>query len=290
MNQQEILKRISIINVKNKLGLEELSSKKDIIYVKCPFCYSKNGAMKLNIANNSYICKDCEARGYSVGLYAKYKYISNKEAYNRLINSEADISNNLTSSIITNSKKNAEELDITYQSFLENLTLNSDHTMKLLQYGFSMDEIERIGFKTIPTKDSEKVKICRKLIDEGIDLEGIPGFFKDRKFRWNFKSHKGIFVPIFQNCKITALRIHLDNEYNTDTTDIWFSSSQENNGTKQDNNIMFLYPKNNRLQIINNNQEKKDIIIVSEMILAYKIAAKYKDNIIIRYSKCYFKK
>lgn len=129
MNQQEILKRISIINVKNKLRLEELFSKKDIIYVKCPFCYSKNGAMKLNIANNSYICKDCEARGYSVGLYAKYKYISNKEAYNRLINSEADISNNLTSSIITNSKKNTEELDITYQCFLENLTLNSDHTM-----------------------------------------------------------------------------------------------------------------------------------------------------------------
>ena len=32
-------------------------------------------------------------------------YATNKEAYNRLINSEADISNNLTSSIITNSKK-----------------------------------------------------------------------------------------------------------------------------------------------------------------------------------------
>ena len=44
------------------------------------------------------------------------------------------------------------------------------------------------------------------------------------------------------------------------------------------------------VEIINNNQEKKDIIIVSEMILAYKIAARYKDNIIIRYSKCYFKK
>ena len=39
MNQQEILNRTSIINVKNKLGLEEIS-KKDIIYVKCPFCYS----------------------------------------------------------------------------------------------------------------------------------------------------------------------------------------------------------------------------------------------------------
>lgn len=57
MKQQEILNRTSIINVKNKLGLEEIYSKKDIIYVKCPFCYSDKGTMKLNISNNSYICK-----------------------------------------------------------------------------------------------------------------------------------------------------------------------------------------------------------------------------------------
>ena len=106
MKQQEILNRTSIINVKNKLGLKEIYSRKDIIYVKCPFCSSEKGTMRLNISNNSYICKKCEARGYSIGLYAKNKYISNREAYQRLINEEADISNNLMTSIITNTKKN----------------------------------------------------------------------------------------------------------------------------------------------------------------------------------------
>lgn len=284
MKQQEILNRTSIINVKNKLGLEEIYSKKDIIYVKCPFCYSDKGTMKLNISNNSYICKKCEARGYSIGLYAKNKYISNKEAYQRLINEKADISNNLITSIITNVRKNKEELDIDYQAFLGKLSLSSDHTMKLLRYGFTMEEIEKIGFKTIPMQENQKIEICRQLQEEGIDLSGIPGFFKDKKFRWNFKSHKGTFIPIIDNCKIVALRIHLDTVYSIDTTDIWFSSSQENEGTKVNNNIMILFPENNKIQLMNNVKEKRDIIVASEMILAYKIANTYKESIIVRCS------
>lgn len=289
MDQQDILKRTSIINVKNKLGLVEIFSKKDIIYVRCPFCFSTKGEMKLNITNNSYICKNCEQRGYSIGLYAKIKQISNKEAYNQLIIQEANINNNLISTFITNGKKNREELDIVYQAFLDKLKLSSEHTMKLLKYGFKIDEIEKIGFKSIPNNENTKIKICRELIAEGIELRGIPGFYKDKKFRWNFKSHNGIFVPVIDNCKITSLRIHLDKEYNTDTTDIWFSSSQENEGTKINNNIMILFPENNRIQIMNNAKERKNIIIASEMILAYKLANKFKDTIIIRSTKCYFK-
>lgn len=284
MKQQEILNRTSIINVKNKLGLKEIYSRKDIIYVKCPFCSSEKGTMRLNISNNSYICKKCEARGYSIGLYAKNKYISNREAYQRLINEEADISNNLMTSIITNTKKNKEELDIVYQAFLEKLSLSSDHTMKLLKYGFTMEEIEKIGFKTIPIQENQKIEICRELQKEGIDLSGTPGFFKDKKFRWNFKSHKGIFIPVLDNCKIVALRIHLDTMYSIDTSDIWFSSSQENEGTKADNNIMILFPEGNKIQLMNNLKEKRDIIVASEMVLAYKIANTYKENIVIRSS------
>lgn len=284
MKQQEILNRTSIINVKNKLGLKEIYSRKDIIYVKCPFCSSEKGTMRLNISSNSYICKKFEARGYSIGLYAKNKYISNREAYQRLINEEADISNNLMTSIVTNTKKNKEELDIAYQAFLEKLSLSSDHTMKLLKYGFTMEEIEKIGFKTIPTQENQKVEICRELQAEGIDLSGTPGFFKDKKFRWNFKSHKGIFIPVLDNCKIVALRIHLDAMYSIDTSDIWFSSSQENEGTKADNNIMILFPEDNKIQLMNNLKEKRDIIVASEMVLAYKIANTYKESIVIRSS------
>ena len=53
---------------------------------------------------------------------------------------------------------------------------------------------------------------------------------------------------------------------------------------------MIIYPKNNRIQIMSDNQENRDIIVVSEMILAYKIASRFKNNIIIRSTKRCFQK
>lgn len=38
---EDFSRHVSIINVKNKLELEEISSSGEIIYVKCPFCFSK---------------------------------------------------------------------------------------------------------------------------------------------------------------------------------------------------------------------------------------------------------
>lgn len=70
--------------------------------------------------------------------------MENYHIYQRLINDEADISSNLMTSIITNVRKNKEELDIDYQAFLEKLSLSSDYVMKLLRYDFTMEEIEKI--------------------------------------------------------------------------------------------------------------------------------------------------
>lgn len=280
MKQQEILEKTSIINVKNKLHLEETCSTKDTIFVKCPFCSSNNGTMKLDTSENSYICKNCGAKGFAIGLYAKSNHISNHKAYKLLLQQEANLSNNLKKFIITSTRKNNEELDIIYQSFLENLDLNPDHIMELLRYGFSIEEIEKIGFKSLPVQEKERINICNKLIKENLDLEGVPGFYQDKRFRWNFKTHKGILVPVKENHKIIGLRIHLEDMYKIDTTDIWFSSSQEVNGSKISNNIMFLYPEENTIQLINN-KELKDIIIVSEIILAYKIHLDFKNNIVV---------
>ena len=279
--KQDIFNCISILNVKNKLKLQEIYAKGNTICVKCPFCFAGKGTMILNISNNSYICQNCEERGYSISLYAKCKYISNKKAYKELIQSKTDMQSNIINTIITNTKKNDEELDLVYQEFLQKLQLNSEHTMQLLKLGFNTEEIEKLGFKSIPTNDDKKERICQVLIKNGIDLKGIPGFFQNNRFRWTFKSHKGLFVPIINNCKIIGIRIHLDKKYDMETTDIWFSSGQNNNGTKANNNIMILLPKDNRLQIMNDERNEKDVIIVSEMILAYKVHVKYQNNIII---------
>lgn len=278
--KQDVFNCISIINVKNKLNLQEIYTKGDTICVKCPFCFSEKGTMLLNASNNSYICKNCEERGYSISLYAKCKYITNKKAYKELLQSKPDMNSNINT-IITNPKKNDEELDLVYQEFLEKLQLNPEHTMKLLKLGFDIEDIEEIGFRSIPNNEDEKERMCQVLIKNGLDLKGIPGFFQNDKFRWTFKSHKGIFVPVINNCKIIGLRIHLDKKYDMETTDIWFSSGQDNNGTKASNNIMVLLPKENRLQIMNNNKKEKDIVITSEMILGYKVHIKYQDKIVI---------
>jgi len=289
LNEQEKFNRVSIINVKNKLNLQEIYSNGDTIYVKCPFCNSTKGSLKLNVSNNSYICKNCQAHGYSVGLYAKYNYISNKEAYKILVKDEANMHTALKGNLITNTKKNDEELDEIYESFLSTLSLNSIHTMKLLKFGFTVKDIEEIGFKSIPCNEDKKIKICHTLIDSGFELQGTPGFYQDHNFNWTFTSHNGIFIPVKNNMKTTALRIHLDNKYNTETTDIWFSSNNKYNGTKVNNNILMLMPKN-IIKLINDNTKKKDIIIASEIILAYKISKYYEDKIVVRCSKYYIQK
>ena len=280
MNEKNIYDCTSIINVKNKLNLKEVWSSGNIIYVHCPFCASNNGSLKLDITNNSYICKKCEESGYSVGLYAKLKFISNKSAYKELISDEPNMECNINRNILVNNKRNEDELDCIYQEFLNMLDLSPDHIMKLLKIGFSIETINKIGFKSIPENEDEKFNICKKLIEDGYELKGIPGFHQNKNFKWTFKSHPGIFIPIRNNGKINSLRIHLDKEYSNETTDIWFSSGDKFNGTKASNGIMILYPKKDVIQLFNN-KESKEIIMVSEMLLAYKVFEKYKDFIVV---------
>ena len=82
MEDIDIYNRISIINVKNKLGLKEKYAKGDDIYVRCPFCTESNvGNLKLNVIKDSYYCRRCGVHGSAIGLYAKCNLITTKEAY-----------------------------------------------------------------------------------------------------------------------------------------------------------------------------------------------------------------
>ena len=98
MEDIDIYNRISIINVKNKLGLKEKYAKGDIIYVRCPFCTESNvGNLKLNVVKDSYYCRRCGEKGLAIGLYARCNLITNKEAYIKLISEEADMTTSLVS-------------------------------------------------------------------------------------------------------------------------------------------------------------------------------------------------
>lgn len=73
------------------------------------------------------------------------------------------------------------------------------------------------------------------------------------------------------NEKIQGLRILLDKEYGLDTTNIWFSSNNEHNGTKASNWPMILKDENTNWINLYNSNKSKSVIIATEMILAHKL-------------------
>ena len=276
MEDIDIYNRISIINVKNKLGLKEKYAKGDIIYVRCPFCTESNvGNLKLNVVKDSYYCRRCGEKGLAIGLYARCNLITNKEAYIKLISEEADMTTSLVS-IRKAIKRSQEDISFVYETFLKLLGLTKYHYNILLKLGFSRDEIIKYGFKSIPQKEYTKIAICNKLIENGISLLGIPGFFMNKQMKWTFKSHKGFFIPVMYHNRINGLRIHLDKKYKLETTDIWFSSSKEFQGANAENWIQILMPEEERKsQLLDRNLFKeKEVVLASEFLLAYRLFKK----------------
>ena len=122
--QNNVFECINITNVINKLELKKTNQIGNNIFVCCPFCQSKkekNGYMKINMQNNCYICDNCEASGTSIELYAKLKYMTNKEAFTQLLR-EIPVLDNMPY-VYNNPIKNELYRDIVYNSFLDMQTL-----------------------------------------------------------------------------------------------------------------------------------------------------------------------
>ena len=272
MKSYNVCECINITNVLNQLNLKKTYTKGDTIYVICPFCQcsdEKIGYLKINIIKNVYICKQCEASGSSIDLYANVKYISTKEAFKILLK-EIPVLDNIPYTY-NNPIKNEYYRDTVYRSFLEKLQLSDLHYKKLKDMKFSDEYIKNNLFKSIETNNNKNKKICSELQKDGFKLDGIPGFFQDKDFKWNYKSHKGIFIPVILDNKIQGLRILLDKEYNLHTENIWFSSNNEYNGTKASNWPMVLKDNNINWIDMYNSNNKRSIIIATEMILAHKL-------------------
>lgn len=270
--QNNVYECINISNVANKLKLKRTKQIGNNIYVICPFCQNelaKNGYMKLDRLSNLYICNHCEAKGTSIELYAKIKYLSNKEAFKELLR-ETPVLDNIPY-IYNNPIKDENYRNLVYTNLLKMLSLSKRHERKLQEMGFSNKYIEENHFKSIETNTKRKKQICKLLQEQGFKLDGLPGFYQDEDFNWNYKSHNGIFIPTILNNKIQGLRIFLDKKYSQDTENIWFSSSNEYCGTKANNWPTILKADNVNWINMYNSSQKDSIIIATEIILAHKL-------------------
>ncbi len=268
--QNNVYECVDISNVINKLKLKKIHQIGNNIYITCPFCQTqneKNGYMKINTIKNLYICNNCESAGTSIELYAKLKYMSNKEAFKELMRETPILDNRPY--IFNNPVKDEQYRDIVYSNFLASQTLSTQHYQKLKSMNFTDEYIQQNCFKSIENNPNKKKEICKQLQEKGLKLDGTPGFFQDRDFKWTYKSHYGIFIPVILDNKIQGLRIHLDKKYSNDTENIWFSSNNEYNGTKASNWPMLLKKENiNWMDMYN---QTNTIIVATEMILAHKL-------------------
>ncbi len=272
MQNNNVYEYINITNVINQLNIKKTRTKGNYIYAICPFCQSskeKKGYLKINTISNVYMCKNCESSGSSIDLYASLKYITTKEAFKALLKESPVLDDRPYT--YNNPVKDEYYRDIVYRQFLKMQDLKEIHYKKLKEMNFKNEYIKDNLFKSIESNNYKKKEICMRLQGQGLKLDGIPGFFQDTDFKWTYKSHKGMFIPVILNNKIQGLRILLDNKYELDTENIWFSSNNEYNGTKASNWPMIL--KDNKMNWIDmyNSNNSTSIIIATEMILAHKL-------------------
>lgn len=240
---QEIQQHINILNVAYHLCLEIVNQKGYEYKAICPFCgyhnkLSKIPTLSLNLENNKYCCSECGASGYSVGLYAKMRKISNDKAFKELLERECfSQDRSLLEIRPMNQLADIEIRDKIYRDFLNMLRLEPQHKMCLRNMGFLDSTIEDNLYKTIPKNYIKRRLICNRL-SKKYNLEGIPGMYQEEDFKWIFSKYNGFFIPVFDsNGYIQGLSIHLDKPYN-DNQDIWFSSNNKINGTRAKNWIM----------------------------------------------------
>lgn len=203
--------------------------------------YNKNSkvpTMSLNSETNKYCCSRCGAGGYSIGLYARVKKISNQEAYNELLKRECYSPNKVEVEISPiNILADIELRDKVYRDLLDKLKLEGQHKNYLRKIGLLDSSIEDNLYRTVP-KNYIKRRLISHILSKKYDLAGIPGMFQEEDFKWCFNRYNGFFVPVFDNNGyIQGLSIHLDKPFNN-SEDIWFSSNGKINGTATKNYIM----------------------------------------------------
>ena len=167
--------------------------------------------------------------GYSIGLYAKFKGIDNKQAFKELLEREAFSVNRSKYTIDTNNQIiDIDTRDTTYKAFLEKLELSSDHKRVLLEYGFPETYLIRNNFKSIPDKPTKmketiKHKMLMHYMKNKCTLEGVAGFHQTEDFSWTYTSADGFFIPVLDvDSKIQGLLIRLDKEFHRCKTSMVF--------------------------------------------------------------------
>ncbi len=244
------------LNIRRSAGMQ--------VYADCPFCADRRGRLSMSVEKNVWHCFNCGEHGGMLALYGLVQGIDNKAAYH-------DICDRLLVDGFSSSYEvippprlpravaaPPEEIHRTYSSLLSMLTLTPAHRAHLREVrGLTDEQIERFRYKsTPPSRDCPA--IVQALIGRRCTLEGVPGFYLDKRGRWTIAFYpvtSGFLIPAFGvDGRIQGAQIRLDRPLKRkgDPPDkagakyIWLSSAEKDHGTSSGSPVFFFGDPNAR--------------------------------------------
>lgn len=197
----------------------------------CPVCGKRS--LSISFQKDNFRCFNCEAHGGVLQLYVLcenrvdmtlsdarkdimerlYGYSDansaeqRKEIRRKMEQREKEIKE---SEVPQSKLRNADELDATNSELLNLLDLANDHLENLLGRGLSKATISTRRYKTYPISSFEEYPL--KLMEEGLYVEGVPGFYRNDSGKWTLAQVKrGIVIPIMSHHnKIQGFQIRKD--------------------------------------------------------------------------------
>lgn len=197
----------------------------------CPACGKRS--LSISIEKNNFNCFSCDAHGGVLQLYVLCENVNitlseaRKEIMERLYGHTSfdteekkreyqkrldEKRRKIKESEIPQSKlRNEVELDATNNELLNILTLSNDHYEDLTKRGLSDSVIKARKYRTYPISSYQEIPL--KIMEEGLYVDGIPGFFRNKDGKWELAQFKrGFMIPIINRHNlIGGFQIRKDN-------------------------------------------------------------------------------
>lgn len=219
------------------LGIPYPPSGRSSYNIPCPCCDDspRKKHLNINLQKDVFRCPRCGFSGGVFDLYAQYTGIHRDSVRDALI-ARLDVRGEIPKPPVPVAPAVQEcpatDIDArhaTYTALLSSLSLASDHLENLLSRGLSIEEIQRLGYKTTPVVGMKA--ISKRLLGDGFYLAGVPGFYR-RDDQWTFISEsRGILIPVRDmDGRIQGLQIRRDNVSRRKFR--WVSSIGKDDGCK----------------------------------------------------------
>jgi DNA primase len=181
------------------------------LLIDCPFC-GKRKHFSIDTTENIFHCYRCGVSGGMLHLYSMLANMDRKQALEEIRDKLGSGEGIQPASIRRQVEKEApnlyhagpiEQRNAVYTALLKLLWLSATHRNSLYKRGLNDAEIERAQYRSIPIMGYDK--IAYKLLAQGLELKGVPGFFRThgypnegiRDLRWTLRySRSGILIPI----------------------------------------------------------------------------------------------